>query len=76
MPRHDGSGGLYHSSKQKASRSRRGHSPSTYSKQKKALHADRYRQPYLDGSWKKDHPEETGDGWAPRVSNTGRSIPT
>jgi len=51
MARHNGSGGVMHSTRQKGTANRRRSSTGTYSARNKARYADRYRRPYLTGEY-------------------------
>lgn len=53
MPRHNGSGGTAHTSRQKGY-ARRGSGIGSYSRTKKSRKADIYDRPYLTGNYRKD----------------------
>jgi hypothetical protein len=62
MARHNGSGGVHHTTKQ-TGRSRRGAGAGSYSRRHKARHADHYDHPFTDGAylkWAKDR----GERWS------------
>jgi len=53
MPRHNGSGGLAHTCRQKGY-GRRGNGVGTYSRRKKSRNAELYDRPYLSGKYTRD----------------------
>jgi hypothetical protein len=56
MPKHSGSGGTHHTTRQKGTANRHRSGAGTYARMGKGRYADRYDRPYTDGtyrSWKR-----------------------
>lgn len=79
MPRNDGSGGTYSSTKQKGKR--RTGSAGTYCTKKKRKDADKYDRPYLDGGYRQwasqssDHDERASRRFSPGHHTKYRRTP-